>query len=99
MSQVFLKREENGFGFRIVGGTEEGSQVAIGYVVPGGVADVSGLLHTGDEITTVDGIDVLGVWNVPVCISISFPSPYFEHINTLFLPHLPKAHPIIAWSN
>ena len=60
ISQVFLKREESGFGFRIVGGTEEGSQVAIGYVVPGGVADVSGLLHTGDEILTVDGIDVLG---------------------------------------
>ena len=57
---MFLKREESGFGFRIVGGTEEGSQVAIGYVVPGGVADVSGLLHTGDEITTVDGMDVLG---------------------------------------
>ena len=60
ITQVFLKREESGFGFRIVGGTEEGSQVAIGYVVPGGVADVSGLLHTGDEIMTVDGIDVIG---------------------------------------
>ena len=55
-----MKREESGFGFRIIGGTEEASQVAIGYVVPGGVADVSGLLRTNDEITTVDGIDVLG---------------------------------------
>ena len=26
---VFLKRHENGFGFRIVGGTEEGSQVSV----------------------------------------------------------------------
>ena len=65
---MFLKREESGFGFRIVGGTEEGSQVAIGYVVPGGVADVSGLLHTGDEILTVDGIDVIGKRSTPITL-------------------------------
>ena len=29
---VFLKRHDNGFGFRIVGGTEEGSQVSVTFV-------------------------------------------------------------------
>lgn len=37
---VFLKRNDSGFGFRIVGGTEEGSQVSVGHIVPGGAADL-----------------------------------------------------------
>lgn len=32
---VILARGAAGFGFRIVGGTEEGSQVAVGHIVPG----------------------------------------------------------------
>ncbi|XP_055930097.1 membrane-associated guanylate kinase, WW and PDZ domain-containing protein 1-like isoform X2 [Argiope bruennichi] len=56
---VTLHRQESGFGFRIVGGTEEGSQVAIGHLVPGGAADLDGRLHTGDEIVSVDGQSVI----------------------------------------
>ncbi|XP_014679317.1 PREDICTED: membrane-associated guanylate kinase, WW and PDZ domain-containing protein 1-like [Priapulus caudatus] len=56
---VFLQRQETGFGFRIIGGTEEGSQVAIGHVVPGGAADVDDRLKTGDEILLVDGHSVV----------------------------------------
>ncbi|KAK2704383.1 membrane-associated guanylate kinase, WW and PDZ domain-containing protein 1-like isoform X2 [Artemia franciscana] len=56
---VTLLRQESGFGFRIVGGTEEGSQVSIGHIVPGGSADVDGRLQTGDEILHVDGINVV----------------------------------------
>lgn len=56
---VTLLRQESGFGFRIVGGTEEGSQVSIGHIVPGGAADLDGRLHTGDEIVTVDNQLVL----------------------------------------
>ncbi|KFM56561.1 Membrane-associated guanylate kinase, WW and PDZ domain-containing protein 2, partial [Stegodyphus mimosarum] len=52
---VTLQRQESGFGFRIVGGTEEGSQVAIGHIVPGGAADLDGNLKSGDEILGVDG--------------------------------------------
>ncbi|XP_071514434.1 uncharacterized protein [Panulirus ornatus] len=57
---VTLKRQETGFGFRIVGGTEEGSQVSIGHIVPGGAADQDGSVTTGDEIIGVDGEMVLG---------------------------------------
>ncbi|XP_042228565.1 uncharacterized protein LOC121870683 isoform X6 [Homarus americanus] len=57
---VTLKRQETGFGFRIVGGTEEGSQVSIGHIVPGGAADQDGSVNTGDEIIGVDGEMVLG---------------------------------------
>ncbi len=56
---VTLHRHDSGFGFRIVGGTEEGSQVSIGHIVPGGAADVDGRLFSGDEIVAVDGSPVL----------------------------------------
>lgn len=56
---VTLHRQESGFGFRIVGGTEEGSQVSIGHIVPGGAADLDGRLMTGDEMVFVDGQNVL----------------------------------------
>ncbi|XP_014296069.1 membrane-associated guanylate kinase, WW and PDZ domain-containing protein 1 [Microplitis demolitor] len=55
---VTLVRQDAGFGFRIVGGTEENSQVSVGHIVPGGVADVDNRLNTGDLIMSVDGEDV-----------------------------------------
>lgn len=56
---VTLHRQESGFGFRIVGGTEEGSQVSIGHIVPGGAADIDGRLFSGDEIVAVNDNPVL----------------------------------------
>ncbi|XP_072026608.1 membrane-associated guanylate kinase, WW and PDZ domain-containing protein 2-like isoform X3 [Amphiura filiformis] len=56
---VFLKKHADGFGFRIVGGHEEGSQVSIGTITPGGAADVDGRLLTGDELLYVDGQTVV----------------------------------------
>ncbi|CAH0731508.1 unnamed protein product, partial [Brenthis ino] len=55
---VTLARGSAGFGFRIVGGTEDGSRVAVGYVVPGGPAD--GFLRPGDLLTSVDGVPLAG---------------------------------------
>ncbi|XP_037876793.1 membrane-associated guanylate kinase, WW and PDZ domain-containing protein 2 [Bombyx mori] len=55
---VRLGRGAAGFGFRIVGGTEDGSRVAVGYVVPGGPAE--GLVRAGDLLTSVDGVPVTG---------------------------------------
>ena len=57
---VVLLRHDSGFGFRIVGGTEEGSQVSIGHIVPGGAADMDGRLFSGDEIVAVDNQSVMG---------------------------------------
>ncbi|PVD24617.1 hypothetical protein C0Q70_15101 [Pomacea canaliculata] len=56
---VQLHRQESGYGFRIIGGTEEGSQVSVGHIVPGGSADLDGRLRKGDEIIHVDGQSVL----------------------------------------
>ncbi|XP_017466795.1 PREDICTED: membrane-associated guanylate kinase, WW and PDZ domain-containing protein 1-like isoform X2 [Rhagoletis zephyria] len=59
LSEVTLERQALGFGFRIVGGTEEGSQVTVGHVVPGGAADNDHRINTGDEILSIDGINVV----------------------------------------
>lgn len=61
---ITLVRQESGFGFRIVGGTEEGSQVAVGHIVPGGAADLDGRICTGDEILSVDGQSVVSNLNM-----------------------------------
>lgn len=58
--QVELFRQESGFGFRIVGGEEEKCQVAVGFIVPGGAADVDGRLRPGDEIGLIDNENVIG---------------------------------------
>ncbi|KAH8279435.1 hypothetical protein KR026_009579 [Drosophila bipectinata] len=59
LTEVTLERQALGFGFRIVGGTEEGSQVTVGHIVPGGAADQDHRIATGDEILSIDGINVL----------------------------------------
>ncbi|CAH1377932.1 hypothetical protein MTP99_019321 [Tenebrio molitor] len=56
---VVLHRQETGFGFRIVGGIEDKSQVAVGHIVAGGAADMDGRIRSGDEIMSVDGFSVL----------------------------------------
>jgi len=57
---IELQRRQEGFGFRIVGGTEEGSQVSVGHIVPRGAAALDGRLQTNDQLIAVDGISVIG---------------------------------------
>lgn len=59
LSEVTLERQSQGFGFRIVGGTEEGSQVTVGHIVPNGAADGDPRIATGDEILSIDGHNVV----------------------------------------
>ncbi|KAK6109632.1 PDZ domain (Also known as DHR or GLGF) family protein [Brugia pahangi] len=60
MVTVNLIRKPNGFGFRVVGGTEEGTSITVGQVVPGGAAAEDGRLHQGDEIIEISGKNVEG---------------------------------------
>ncbi|XP_031629126.1 membrane-associated guanylate kinase, WW and PDZ domain-containing protein 1 isoform X2 [Contarinia nasturtii] len=59
LSEVTLERQTMGFGFRIVGGTEEGSQVTVGHIVEGGAAYNNPRIETGDEILSIDGHNVV----------------------------------------
>lgn len=49
----------------------EGDAVIIGRVVKGGAADKSGLLHEGDEVLQVNGIDMRGKTIHDVCDILS----------------------------
>lgn len=54
---VILQRSSKGLGFNIVGGTAGGGTF-ISYIVPGGAADRSNKLLCGDQILSVNGIDL-----------------------------------------
>ncbi|XP_038667437.1 membrane-associated guanylate kinase, WW and PDZ domain-containing protein 2a isoform X6 [Scyliorhinus canicula] len=57
---VYLRRQESGFGFRILGGDEPGQPILIGAIIAMGAADRDGRLRPGDELVYVDGILVTG---------------------------------------
>lgn len=56
-----LAQARGTFGFRIVGGTEEGSQVCVGYIVKDGPADRDPRIQTGDEIVNINGVNVVSI--------------------------------------
>nr|XP_027202719.1 membrane-associated guanylate kinase, WW and PDZ domain-containing protein 2-like [Dermatophagoides pteronyssinus] len=58
--QIILNRTDTGFGFRIIGGAEDGSNVAIGSIVIGGSAHKDGTLKAGDELIAINGQYVVG---------------------------------------
>ena len=45
----------------------EGDAVLIGRIVKGGVAEKSGLLHEGDEILEINGVEIRGMTINDVC--------------------------------
>ncbi|KAK0403278.1 hypothetical protein QR680_016831 [Steinernema hermaphroditum] len=53
------KPPNQGLGFNIVGG-EDGEPIYISYVLPGGVADLSGNVHKGDVLLDVNGHSLVG---------------------------------------
>uniref|UniRef100_A0A915AYV0 Disks large 1 tumor suppressor protein n=2 Tax=Parascaris univalens TaxID=6257 RepID=A0A915AYV0_PARUN len=54
---VNLNKGMQGLGFNIVGG-EEGEPIYISYVLPGGVADLSGNVRKGDVLLQVNGVNL-----------------------------------------
>ncbi|BHF63359.1 Membrane-associated guanylate kinase, WW and PDZ domain-containing protein 3 [Sparganum proliferum] len=57
---VRLRRRSDGLGFKLLGGAEEGTPLSIGPLVPGGVAEKSGMIQTGDHLVSVNGERVVG---------------------------------------
>lgn len=54
---VVLNKGSSGLGFNIVGG-EDGEGIFISFILAGGPADLSGELRRGDQILSVNGIDL-----------------------------------------
>ncbi|KAL0970758.1 hypothetical protein UPYG_G00246930 [Umbra pygmaea] len=55
--RVCIHRGSTGLGFNIVGG-EDGEGIFISFILAGGPADLSGELHKGDQIMSVNGVDL-----------------------------------------
>ncbi|XP_034056148.1 LOW QUALITY PROTEIN: disks large homolog 4 [Gymnodraco acuticeps] len=55
--RVLIHRGSTGLGFNIVGG-EDGEGIFISFILAGGAADLSGELHKGDQILSVNGVDL-----------------------------------------
>lgn len=54
---VVLNKGSSGLGFNIVGG-EDGEGIFISFILAGGPADLSGELRRGDQILSVNGINL-----------------------------------------
>ncbi|TNN09569.1 Membrane-associated guanylate kinase, WW and PDZ domain-containing protein [Schistosoma japonicum] len=63
---VHLKRQSTGFGFNLVGGAEENTQVSIGAMLLGGSAQLSEVVRTGDKLISIDGVRVIGATHAEV---------------------------------
>ncbi|XP_039605239.1 membrane-associated guanylate kinase, WW and PDZ domain-containing protein 3a isoform X2 [Polypterus senegalus] len=58
---VFIKRkQDSGFGFRVLGGEGPDQPVYIGAIVPLGAAEKDGRLRAGDELVCIDGVPIKG---------------------------------------
>ncbi|XP_029458089.1 disks large homolog 2 isoform X2 [Rhinatrema bivittatum] len=57
--KVVLHKGSTGLGFNIVGG-EDGEGIFISFILAGGPADLNGWLQRGDQILSVNGIDLCG---------------------------------------
>ncbi|XP_051947361.1 disks large homolog 4 isoform X2 [Xyrauchen texanus] len=55
--RVVILRGSTGLGFNIVGG-EDGEGIFISFILAGGAADLSGELKKGDQILSVNGVDL-----------------------------------------
>uniref|UniRef100_A0A4W5RP42 Discs, large homolog 2 (Drosophila) n=1 Tax=Hucho hucho TaxID=62062 RepID=A0A4W5RP42_9TELE len=57
--RMILHKGSTGLGFNIVGG-EDGEGIFVSFILAGGPADLSGELRRGDQILSVNGIDLRG---------------------------------------
>ncbi|KAJ7411641.1 membrane-associated guanylate kinase, WW and PDZ domain-containing protein 3 isoform X2 [Willisornis vidua] len=57
---VFLRKQESGFGFRVLGGDGPDQPIYIGAIIPLGAAERDGRLRAADELMCIDGVPVKG---------------------------------------
>uniref|UniRef100_A0A0N4ZB97 Protein lin-7 homolog n=1 Tax=Parastrongyloides trichosuri TaxID=131310 RepID=A0A0N4ZB97_PARTI len=55
---VVLPKNDQGLGFNVMGGKEQNSPIYISRIIPGGVAEKNGSLKRGDQLISVNGINV-----------------------------------------
>ncbi|XP_042198034.1 membrane-associated guanylate kinase, WW and PDZ domain-containing protein 3a isoform X3 [Callorhinchus milii] len=55
---IFLRKQESGFGFRVLGGDGPEQPILIGAIIPLSVAERDGRLRVADELLYIDGVSV-----------------------------------------
>lgn len=54
---ITIQKGSSGLGFNIVGG-EDGQGIFVSFILAGGPADVGGELKRGDQLLSVNGVDL-----------------------------------------
>uniref|UniRef100_A0A8D2LCS4 Discs large MAGUK scaffold protein 4 n=1 Tax=Varanus komodoensis TaxID=61221 RepID=A0A8D2LCS4_VARKO len=67
--RIVIHRGSTGLGFNIVGG-EDGEGIFISFILAGGPADLSGELRKGDQILTVNGVDLRNATHEQAAIAL-----------------------------
>ena len=57
---IELPKTDEGLGFNVMGGREQNSPIYISRIIPGGVADRQGGLRRGDQLISINGVNVEG---------------------------------------
>ena len=57
---VELPKTDEGLGFNVMGGREQNTPIYISRIIPDGVADRHGGLKRGDQLISVNGVNVEG---------------------------------------
>uniref|UniRef100_A0A158QCF6 PDZ domain-containing protein n=2 Tax=Hymenolepis diminuta TaxID=6216 RepID=A0A158QCF6_HYMDI len=76
---VRLLRGPKGFGLRLIGGAEEGTQVRVGALTPGGQAELSGNIFPGDLLIAINGVSVVGATHSSVIQLLSAAAPMINN--------------------
>ncbi|XP_069071636.1 disks large homolog 4 isoform X2 [Pleurodeles waltl] len=67
--RIVIHRGSTGLGFNIVGG-EDGEGIFISFILAGGPADLSGELRKGDQILSVNGVDLRNATHEQAAIAL-----------------------------
>ncbi|XP_071656271.1 disks large homolog 4 isoform X3 [Patagioenas fasciata] len=67
--RIVIHRGSTGLGFNIVGG-EDGEGIFISFILAGGPADLSGELRKGDQILSVNGVDLRGATHEQAAVAL-----------------------------
>uniref|UniRef100_A0A8C8RFY4 Discs large MAGUK scaffold protein 4 n=1 Tax=Pelusios castaneus TaxID=367368 RepID=A0A8C8RFY4_9SAUR len=67
--RIIIHRGSTGLGFNIVGG-EDGEGIFISFILAGGPADLSGELRKGDQILSVNGVDLRNATHEQAAIAL-----------------------------
>jgi len=67
--KVIMKKGPTGLGFNIVGG-EDGEGIFVSFILPGGAADLSGSLRRGDQLLSVNGVDIRGATHEQAAVAL-----------------------------